>query len=411
MRCNSCIARGIGSRVATIALLALALIIGEMGGQAAGPQPGLTSILPTVAQLGEGWTSNRVVVLIDPLSSPREIAATNENQMAWLQFGRDLLKKDARREAYAMVRYYGGGSGGYHTNSLVFITRWKSRESTGDDWGRDKETKDPPGNLSKVGEEVRFYQRDGMHNNIAFRRGKYLIDVECPTAYGIEHLKRLAEALDNNLLKAQEAVNKTGLSEGDAKLLAAGLKGERGVVLVAPEVSDLGAGWTERRIVYAVDPLDEPAETVNESASQDSANRSRLLTQVRVELEQASAVGMGYFGYGFGNLVAGKGRYDLYLCRFPDQNSLEKEWGKYARQEGTQTQPEVGEAAVWLARSADDHDYRLVVRSGSCLMRLECTAKQEKEKLVQLANKATERISKPAMSSDARDLNRAENKP
>jgi hypothetical protein len=187
-------------------------------------------------------------------------------------------------------------------------------------------------------------------------------------------------------------------------LLAAGLKGERGVELVAPEVSDLGAGWTEKRVVYAVD---QPAETINESASQDPANRTRLLAHLKTEMEQAGAVGMGYFGYAFGNLVVGQGRYDLYLCRFPDQNSLENEWSKYARQAGTQTEPEIGEAAVWLPRPVSDHDYRLVVRSGSCLMRLECTAKQDKEKLVQLAKKATERISKPAMSSDARDLNRA----
>jgi len=202
MHCNSCIARGIGSRTATIALLALALIVGEMGGRAAGPQPGIASILATVEQLGEGWTSNRVEVLIDQLSSPREIADTNENQTARMEFARDLLKREPRREAYAMVRYYGGANGVYHTNSLVFITRWRNRTDIPDNWGRDKETKDSPGNLPKVGEEVRFYQRHGMHNNIAFVRGNYLIDVECPTAYGIKLLKRLAEVIDRNLLKA-----------------------------------------------------------------------------------------------------------------------------------------------------------------------------------------------------------------
>lgn len=207
MRCTVCTGRRIGTSAISIALLALALIIGEIGARAAGPQPGIASILATVEQLGEGWTSNRVLVLIDPLSSPREIADTNENQTAWLQFGRGLLKKEPRREACAMVRYYGGGSGAHHTNSLVFISRWKSKQDIPAEWGLDKETKDSPGNLPKVGEEVRFYQRDGMHNNIAFRRGNYLIDVECPAVYGIEHLKRLAEVLDRNLLKAQNALN------------------------------------------------------------------------------------------------------------------------------------------------------------------------------------------------------------
>jgi hypothetical protein len=392
MRCNNCLGRGIGLSATAITVLALTLIFGVMGGRAAWQQPGIASILATVEQLGDGWTSNHVEVLIDPLSLPREIADTNENQVARLQFARDLLKREPRREAYAMVRYYGGGTGSYHTNSLVFISRWKSKQDIPTDWGRDKETKDSPGNLPKVGEEVRFHQRDGMHNNISFCRGNYLIDVECPAAYGIEHLKRLAEILDSNLLRALEAVNKAGLSEGNAKLLAAGLKGERGVVSIAPAISDLGAGWTERKIVFAVDPLDQPSETVNEWVSQDSGNRNRLLTQVRAGLEQVGAVGMGYFGYGFGNLLVGQGRYDLYINRFPDRKALEKEWSNYAGQAGTQTEPEVGEAAIWLPRLATDHDYRLVVRKGSYLMRLECTAKQDKEKLVRVARTAVNRM-------------------
>jgi len=179
-----------------------------------------------------------------------------------------------------------------------------------------------------------------------------------------------------------------GLDETNAKLLAAGLKGERGVMSVAPDVSDLGAGWSEKRVVYAVDPVDQPAETVNDSASQDPENRDRLLAQVKAEMVRVGVDGMGYFGYGFGNMVVGKGRYDLYLSRFPDVNSLEKEWSKYAQQAGTHTEPGVGEAAIWLPRSASDHDYRLVVRKVSYLLRLECTSKQEEEKLVQLA-KAT----------------------
>jgi hypothetical protein len=104
------------------------------------------------------------------------------------------------------VRYYGGGVGAHQTNSLVYITRWQTKEDIGDDWGEDKATKDSPGTLPKVGEEVRFDQRHGLHNDITFRRGYYLICVECPTAYGMEHLKRLAEVLDNNLVKAQGAL-------------------------------------------------------------------------------------------------------------------------------------------------------------------------------------------------------------
>ncbi len=75
-------------------------------------------------------------------------------------------------------------------------------------WGRDKLTTGSPGELPKVGEEVRFSQRDGMHNNIAFVRGRYLISVESfgiRRGQDIEHLKHLAEVLDANLLKAKSS--------------------------------------------------------------------------------------------------------------------------------------------------------------------------------------------------------------
>jgi hypothetical protein len=191
------------------AIIAGLLTIG-MRSDAAEPQPGITSMVVTVAELGEGWTSNRVMVLMDPLSSPKEIADPHENPQGLLKMARDLLTKEPRREAYAMLRYYGGGSGSRQTNSLVYITRWKSKEDIGDGWGRDKETKDSPGALPKVGEEVRFDQRHGLHNDITFRRGKYLICVESPTSYGVEHLKRLAEVLDSKLLKAQNALTTKG---------------------------------------------------------------------------------------------------------------------------------------------------------------------------------------------------------
>ena len=71
------------------------------------------------------------------------MADPNEPSLeSWLKFARDLMSKDHRREAYAVLRYFGGTTGVYHTNSLAYITRWKSKEYLGNDWGRDKETRD-----------------------------------------------------------------------------------------------------------------------------------------------------------------------------------------------------------------------------------------------------------------------------
>jgi hypothetical protein len=172
----------------TITALALAAIpaVGEQ-------QVGIDKIVPTLKQLGAGWTSNRVVVLVDPLSSPSVV--TNEGP-GWLQAAQRAVGKGGR-EAYCFLRC------SYGRNSvLVWINRYKSKEDIRQDWGTDKDTKITLDKLPDVGEEVRFYQRHGMHNNIAFRRGSYLVVVEGVEA-PIEKLKQMAEVLDDNLLKAQ----------------------------------------------------------------------------------------------------------------------------------------------------------------------------------------------------------------
>jgi hypothetical protein len=158
-----------------------------------------------------------------------------------------------------------------------------------------------------------------------------------------------------------------------------------GSVAVAPRIADLGSGWTERRIVFAMDPLDQPSELVNEAANRDPSNRKALLVQVRKQMQEQGALGIGYFGYGFGNLVYAQGRYDLYISRYPDHKALERQWSEYAKEKDIHSDPGVGEAAVWLERKANDHDYRLVLKKGLFLARLECTAKEEPERLVHLA--------------------------
>lgn len=177
-----------------------------------------------------------------------------------------------------------------------------------------------------------------------------------------------------------------------------------GCVAVAPRIADLGPGWTERRIVFAVDPLDQPAELVNEAASRDPSNRKRLLVQVRKQMQEQGALGIGYFGYGFGNLVYAQGRYDLYISRYPDNKALEQQWSEYAGEKESHSEPGVGEGAVWLERKANDHDYRLVLKKGLFLARLECTAKQEPERLVHLAKtlaKNIERATEPGAPPNA----------
>lgn len=121
------------------------------------------------------------------------------------------------------------------------------------------------------------------------------------------------------------------------------------------------------------------------------------MAQVKAGMESEGAVGMGYFNYGFGNRVHGDGRYDLYLIRFPDQRSLEQQWSRWSQEAALSDQsggPEIGDEAVWLPRSAADHDHRLIVRKGRYLARLECTATQDRARLVELARVIVERVAR-----------------
>jgi hypothetical protein len=66
-----------------------------------------------------------------------------------------------------------------------------------------------------------------------------------------------------------------------------------GVVAATPGVTDLGPGWSERKIVFAIDPLDQPTAIVNEAPSREPANRERLLARVTAAIGEQGAVGIG----------------------------------------------------------------------------------------------------------------------
>ena len=156
------------------------------------------AIMPAAAELGGSWTSNGVVVLVDSASAPKEICNEGEG---WLKAAQNALSKPGCT-AYGVTRYYWEGRGHF----LVWSKRFESKEQIGNDWGKNYDglgneipPKDPIPKLPKVGDEVRFYQRHTMHNNIAFRRDAFVFDVE---GQAIEQVKELAVAIDRKMLRA-----------------------------------------------------------------------------------------------------------------------------------------------------------------------------------------------------------------
>jgi hypothetical protein len=177
-----------------IRLLAGALAFAGLGLMAQ-TEPAVDRCLPTLDQLGSGWLSNTVVALIDPLSSPIEMGTAG-----YLESARRRVKAGGC-EAHAAIRYVYGAS-------KVWIWAWFNRYPSPvqipPGWGRDPLTKTTPENMTlpQAGDEVRFSQRDGMHNDFTFRRGNFLVCVEGVSA-PLEKLRQLAEVIDQNILKAR----------------------------------------------------------------------------------------------------------------------------------------------------------------------------------------------------------------
>jgi hypothetical protein len=162
----------------------------------------ISQIIPTLEQLGAGWESNRICVLIEPLETPSEKADPGESTN-FFTIARNAIS-NGHREAYAMLRYKYRDQ-----NCIVWIQRWDSKEMVlSQNWDAEKPTNGPPVTLPQIGERVFHTQRHGLHQNIDFIRDKYSISVESGSTQPeyVEPLKHLAEVLDANFLKAQKGL-------------------------------------------------------------------------------------------------------------------------------------------------------------------------------------------------------------
>jgi hypothetical protein len=177
------------------ALIIMFLLIPVSAANAA--EVAIDRILPPVSDLGAEWTSNRVVILVDPLSSPSEIADSRDvkDREASLRLLRDGMAK-SHRNAQAFIRYYRGSS-----QYGVFVSRFDSKNSAEANWAEFlKEEKAASVPLPMpLGERYCF--SNGMHNGLTFLRGQYCITVESGLTSGWEELEHLARAVDARILK------------------------------------------------------------------------------------------------------------------------------------------------------------------------------------------------------------------
>lgn len=181
-------------------------------------------IAPTLAELGNGWTTNQIVYLIDPRCEPPERTYPGHpDPKSLLDYLRQMMESSGRT-GYLRMQYGFGdltiNHGGYH----VFLQRWVSPEALSgqrfQEWNRiDRPAPD-------VGQEA--YWKDGdMYDGLVFRRDQYLVIVEFGAASDYARATRLAQVIDAKITgKHVPKASEPGL---------AGVKAADGIVRLFPE--------------------------------------------------------------------------------------------------------------------------------------------------------------------------------
>ena len=173
-----------------------------------------------------------------------------------------------------------------------------------------------------------------------------------------------------------------------------------GVVSVAPRNSELGAGWGEREVIFAIDPLEQPVEYVNTMPVKDPTKRARtMLDDGRKALARNGSVGMTDIIY-----RRSGGDLELVISRYPNQQSVDKHWRELsARFDTNAVAPKVGQSAAWLDIGAGAAGRMLVFRQGLFTGGAECKVAVSGELLMDLVKVTAGKMAKVAGPQHAAD--------
>jgi hypothetical protein len=169
---------------------------------------GILDILPSIQDLGKEWTTNSVVVLVDPYSRPAEISNGMGALLDWARKGVSQHEQTGGclegRTGYCLVLY---GCGDSYRNNLeyeVCAQAWSERQSLDGHWTYWKAKMEPlrvPGESGGVGEDC-YWTRDTTEQHLHFRRGLFQITVSiCGVGPDPKRMLRLAQAIDARIGK------------------------------------------------------------------------------------------------------------------------------------------------------------------------------------------------------------------
>jgi hypothetical protein len=173
----------------------LALLISLVSANAAAEKPVL-DVAPSLAELGEGWTTNSIISLLDPLSQPSGIAFKKPAEPKGLTGVPRTARSIKGRMGWVRMEYGRGDmvlNGGAY---FVSIQRWGSTNALEKAWKGWKSRPDytawrgPP-----IGEAC-YWTEDEKYHGLTFRRGLFHVVVTCGSLSDHSGLFRLVEVID-----------------------------------------------------------------------------------------------------------------------------------------------------------------------------------------------------------------------
>jgi hypothetical protein len=174
-------------------LLALIGLVQARGAE----EKAILDVAPTLAELGEGWTTNVVAYLLDPRSRPTEIDYHRDDPKSSpvLEIHRKQMAADGRT-GYGMMLCGCSNTVANAGFCRVYIQRWGNTRTLHNRWVDWKMLPTrvlhahPP-----VGEDS-FWREDCMFQEFTFRRGLFHVCIEAGHGFDYRLLVHVAEIID-----------------------------------------------------------------------------------------------------------------------------------------------------------------------------------------------------------------------
>jgi hypothetical protein len=168
---------------------------------AAADAKAVLDVAPSLAELGEGWTTNLVAFLIDPLSEPSEIDSRGDAKLSIELAGQREAMKTNGRTGCGMILY---GRGDLVMNKGLYrvcVQRWSEIRPLHNIWvtwkmNPSRVVRDCPA----IGEDLFWvnvwWRETVIAQDLVFRRGLFHVVIEAGPDSDSTPMVRLAQAID-----------------------------------------------------------------------------------------------------------------------------------------------------------------------------------------------------------------------